>query len=156
MVCLSQRDSTVYLIFRYRFPNLVQSHLFGPPVYQIFGQFPHPHYLDPPFIRNQRVYTKIDQGTSLDRHTQAGKECIQHKLMTRDHYQESCVCDQSRHLVLSIFGLQKGPSRALQGRYICHLFRRDIGFIIAGNRIRYTHGTGNFLIFLLGKRENMK
>ena len=28
-----------------------------------------------------------------------------------------------------------------------------MGFKIAGNGIRYTHGTGNDLIFLLGKRE---
>ena len=34
--------------------------------------------------------------------------------------------------------------------------RRDIGklgFKITGNVIRYTHGTGNVLIFLLGKQE---
>ena len=51
----------------------------------------------------------------------------------------------------------KGPSRAFSGRGICHFFRRDIGnlgFKIAGNGIRYAHGTGNGFIFLLGIREN--
>ena len=41
-------------------------------------------------------------------------------------------------------------------RGICHFSIWDIGkvgFKIAGNGIRYTHGTGNVLIFLLGKRE---
>ena len=45
---------------------------------------------------------------------------------------------------------------ALSGRGICHFLKRDngnLGFKIAGNGIRYTHGTGNVLIFLLGKRE---
>ena len=49
-----------------------------------------------------------------------------------------------------------GPSRDFSGRGICHFLRRDIGklgFEITGNVIRYTHGTGNVLIFLLGKRE---
>ena len=49
-----------------------------------------------------------------------------------------------------------GPSRAFSGRGICHFLRRDIGklgFKIAGNGIRYSHSTGNVLVFLLGKRE---
>ena len=55
-----------------------------------------------------------------------------------------------------VFVYFQGPSRAFSGRGICHFLRRDIGklgFKIAGNGIRYTHGTGNVLIFLLGKRE---
>ena len=58
--------------------------------------------------------------------------------------------------LLSMDSYNKGSSRAFSGRGICHFLRRDIGklgFKIAGNWIRYTHGTGNFLIFLLGKRE---
>ena len=42
------------------------------------------------------------------------------------------------------------------GHGICHLFRQDVrkvGFIIAGNRMRYIFGTENFLILLFGKRE---
>ena len=53
-------------------------------------------------------------------------------------------------------GYYLGPSRAFSGRGICHFLRRDFGkldFKIAGNGIRFTHGTENFLIFLLGKRE---
>ena len=49
-----------------------------------------------------------------------------------------------------------GPSRAFSGRRICLSFRRDIGkvaFKITGNGMRYTYGTGNFLIFRVGKRE---
>ena len=49
-----------------------------------------------------------------------------------------------------------GSSRAFSGRGICHFLWRDkgkLGFKIAGNGIRYTHGTKNVLIFLLGKRE---
>ena len=56
----------------------------------------------------------------------------------------------------SLIPSYEGSSRAFLGRDICHFMRRDIGkldFKIAGNGIRYTHGTGNFLIFLLGKRE---
>ena len=47
-----------------------------------------------------------------------------------------------------------GPSRASSESN--HFFRRDIrkvGFKIAGNGMRYIHGTGNFLMFLFGKRE---
>ena len=47
-------------------------------------------------------------------------------------------------------------SRAFSGRGIPYFFRRDIGkldFKVAGNGIRYTHGTGNVLIFLPGKSE---
>ena len=50
----------------------------------------------------------------------------------------------------------KGPSRAFSGRGIYHFLRRDIEKLdlkIAGNGIRYNHGNGNVLIFLLGKRE---
>ena len=55
-----------------------------------------------------------------------------------------------------VFVYFQGPSRAFSGRGICYFLRRDfgtLGFKIAGNGIRYTHGTGNVLIFLLGKRE---
>ena len=52
-----------------------------------------------------------------------------------------------------------GPSRAFTRRRICHFFRQDIGkvgFKIAGNGMRYTHGTESFIIFLFIKRKNMK
>ena len=58
--------------------------------------------------------------------------------------------------VLLLVELIMGSSRAFSGCGICHFLRRDIGkygFKIAGKGIRYTHGTGNVLIFLLGKRE---
>ena len=50
----------------------------------------------------------------------------------------------------------KGSSRAFSGRGISHFFRRNIGnagLRIAGNGMRYTHGTKNILMFLFGKRE---
>ena len=49
-----------------------------------------------------------------------------------------------------------GSSRAFSGSGICHFFRRDIGkldFRIVGKGIKYTHDTGNILIFLHGTRE---
>ena len=51
-----------------------------------------------------------------------------------------------------LFGVQQG----VFGTRDSLLFRQDIrklGFKIVGNGIRYTHGTWNVLIFLLGKRE---
>ena len=45
---------------------------------------------------------------------------------------------------------------AFSRRGICHFFIWDIGkvgFKIAGNGIRYTHGNGNFLVFFLCKRQ---
>ena len=50
----------------------------------------------------------------------------------------------------------KGPSRAFSGRWFRYFSGRDIGkvgFKIAGNGMRYTHGTRNVLNFLVGKQE---
>ena len=70
------------------------------------------------------------------------------------------ICQETSELVDittgNVYVNIKGPSRDFSGRGICHFLRRNIGklgFEIAGNGIRYTHGTGNVLIFLLGKRE---
>ena len=66
------------------------------------------------------------------------------------------VLDGIYHTLSILNSYSKGPSRAFSGRGICHFLRRDIGklgFKIAEYGIRYTHGTGNVLIFLLGKRE---
>ena len=61
--------------------------------------------------------------------------------------------------MLSLVNVSLEPSRAFSGLGMCHIFRRDIGkvgFSIAGHGMRYTHSTGNFSIFLFGKREKYK
>ena len=67
-----------------------------------------------------------------------------------------------RNGIYCIYGLNVdplwGPSRAFfLGRGIRHFFGRDIvgkvGFRIAGNAMRYTHCTSNFVNLLFGKRE---
>ena len=58
--------------------------------------------------------------------------------------------------IFTFLSVYRGPAGLFLGRGICHFFRRDIGTFgseIAGNGIEYTHGTGNVLFFLLGKRE---
>ena len=50
--------------------------------------------------------------------------------------------------------LIEGSSGSFLERNICHLSRLDIGegdFKIVGNGMRYTHGTGNVLIFLFDR-----
>ena len=46
--------------------------------------------------------------------------------------------------------------QAFFGKQDITIFRQDIGkvdFKIAGNGMRYTHGNGNFLVILFGKRD---
>ena len=56
-------------------------------------------------------------------------------------------------LYFPFLDFRKGPAGLFRDAGFSTLFRRDIGFIIAGNGIRYTHDTGNVLIFLLDERK---
>ena len=59
---------------------------------------------------------------------------------------------KSQNDLASPYGAQQGILGTLDWPF----FRRDIGkvaFKITGNGMRYTYGTGNFVIFRVGKRE---
>ena len=55
-LAIGLKNIILYLIFRYRFPNLPPSAYLDPPFIRFSENFPPtPYYLDPPFIRHQRV-----------------------------------------------------------------------------------------------------